>query len=84
MERRCFFSKKIVLYRVRLSIDGKEKSFGVYATIENAVEAYNKAIKEHHGEYAKVIDFDTISSLSKKEGVMKKIVAELSSFIIVV
>ena len=43
-------------YRVRLTIDGIVKSLGVYVTIENALEAYNKAIKKHHGEYAKVID----------------------------
>ena len=39
-------------YRAYIQVDGKRKSVGSYATPEEAGRGYDKAAKEHYGEYA--------------------------------
>ncbi|MCK4500883.1 HNH endonuclease [Candidatus Babeliales bacterium] len=38
-------------YRARITVNGKRISLGLYDTEQEAVDAYEKAAKEHHGEF---------------------------------
>lgn len=38
-------------YTVRVTVDGKYKSFGCYETLDEAVAVANEARKKHHGEF---------------------------------
>lgn len=40
-------------YRAQITVDGKQMTLGIYATPEEAGEAYRKAAIRYHGEFAR-------------------------------
>jgi hypothetical protein len=47
------FDKKEQKFRARISIDGKRKFLGYFATAEAAHEEYKRAAVKYHGEFAR-------------------------------
>ena len=47
------FHKKNQKFRATISIDGKTKHLGCFATAEGAHECYKRAAIQHHGEFAR-------------------------------
>jgi hypothetical protein len=47
------FHKKAQKFNARISIDGKRKHIGLFATAAAAHEAYKKAAVKYHGEFAR-------------------------------
>jgi hypothetical protein len=39
-------------FRARIHLNGREKSLGVYATAQEAAQAYDRASKQHFGDFA--------------------------------
>jgi len=47
------FNKQNQNFRATISIDGKTKHLGCFATAEGAHECYKRAAIQHHGEFAR-------------------------------
>lgn len=45
------FRQDINKYSVRITVDGKYKSFGCFSSLSEAVDVANEARKKHHGEF---------------------------------
>jgi hypothetical protein len=46
--------KRAQKWNARISLDGKEKSLGLYASIFDAIDARDKAVAESHGAFGKL------------------------------
>ena len=59
------FHPKTGKWQAQTHINGKQTYLGIYNTPEEAAKAYNIAVKEHYGEFAKLNEFEDLKYLKE-------------------